>query len=132
VTAATVTATITASPASWQGVFAATIMARVAYVTSTIARLISVEVIELLLATPRQRSNVTVMWIKAVVDVAIEAVRAVKPWAGANEQAAGEPVGAIVTVGSAVIGGIVEVSIGAHRCDTDIDGDLCGSYGYAG
>jgi hypothetical protein len=124
------TATVTAAaPTSGQGVFAAAIMARVAYVTSSIPRLVGVEVVELLLPAPWQRSNVTVMGIIAVVDVAVEAVRAVKPGASANKYATGKPIGAVVAVGSAVIRGIVEVPIGAHRRDANVDGDLGGSYG---
>jgi hypothetical protein len=104
-------------------------MAWVSYVTLSIAALISVEVVKLLLASSRHRSNVTVMRIIAIIDVAVEAVRAVKPRASANEEAAGKPIGPIVAVGSAVIGSIVEVPIGAHGRDANIDGDLRGSYG---
>jgi hypothetical protein len=105
-------------------VFAAAIMARVAYVTLPIPRLVCVEVVELLLPASRQRSGVTVMRIVAVVDVAVEAVRAVKPRASANKYAAGKPIGAVVTVRSAVIRSIVEVPIGAHRRHSNVDGDL--------
>jgi hypothetical protein len=118
------TATVTTTPISGQGVFAACIMARVACVTLPIPRLVGVEVVELLLAASWHRSNVTVMRIVAVVDMAVEAVRAVKPGAGANEQAAGKPIGPIVAVGSAVIGSVVEVPIGAHGRHSNVDGDL--------
>jgi hypothetical protein len=72
------------------------------------------------------------MRIVAVVDVAVEAVRAMKPRACADEYAAGEPIGPIVAIGSAVIGSVIEVPIGAHRRDTNVDGDLGGRDGDAG
>jgi hypothetical protein len=122
-------AAVTAASISGQGVFAATIMARVAYVTLPIPRLVCVEVVELLLPASWQRSNVTVMRVIAVIDVAVEAVRAVKPRAGADKQPAGEPIGAVVTVGSAVIGRIVEVPVGAYWRHSDVDGDLRRRYG---
>ncbi len=87
-TLAGVTAAATTAPTSGQGVFAATIMARVAYVTLPIARLVCVEVVERRLSAARQRSNVTVMRIIAVVDVAVEAVRAVEPRARADKYTA--------------------------------------------
>jgi hypothetical protein len=127
VSAATITA---AASTSGQGVFAAAIMARGAYVTSSVPPLVCVEVVERRLSATWERANVTVMRIIAIVDVAVEAVRAVKPGAGANKYAAGKPIGAIVAVGSAVIRGIVEVPIGAHRRDANIDGDLRWRDGY--
>jgi hypothetical protein len=119
-----VTAAATTAPTSGQGVFAATIMARVAYVTLPIARLVCVEVVERRLSAARQRSNVTVMRIIAVVDVAVEAVRAVKPGASANKHPASEPIGPIVAVGSTVVWSIVEVPIGAHGGHSNVDGNL--------
>jgi hypothetical protein len=118
------TAATTAAARSGQAVFPTPIMRGGAYVASPIPRLVSVEVVELLLPASRQRSDVAVMRIIAVVDVAVEAARTVKPGASSDEQAASKPVGPIVTVGSAVIGGVVEVSVGAHRRDTDVDGNL--------
>jgi hypothetical protein len=121
---------MTTATASGQGVFAASIMASVAYVTLPIPRLVSVEVVERRLSASRQRSNVTVMRIIAVVDVAVEAVRAVKPGASANKHPSCKPIGPVVAVGSAVIGRIVEVPIRAHRGHSNVDGDLGRRDGY--
>jgi hypothetical protein len=109
--------------------FTATIMARVTYVTLPIPSLVCVEVVERRLSAPGKRSSVTVMRIIAVVDVAVEAMGAVKPGASANKQPASEPIGPIVAVGSTVIGSIVEVSIGAHRGHSNVDGNLGWRYG---
>jgi hypothetical protein len=120
---------MTAAVTSGQAVFGATIVASVAYVTLPIPRLICVEVIECRFSAPRQRSNVTVMRIVAVVDVAVEAVGAMKPGASANKHPASEPIGPIVAVRSTVIGSVVEVPIGAHRGHSNVDGNLGWRYG---
>jgi hypothetical protein len=101
-------------------------MARVAYVASPIPRLVSVEVVEALGSAVRQRSSVTVMRIKTVVDMAIKAVMAVKPGAGSKKHPANKPIGSIVAVRSTVIGRIVEVSVRTHgsRPDVYADGNL--------
>jgi hypothetical protein len=62
--------------------------------------------------------------IEALVDVAIEPVRAVKPGAGADEHPARKPIRTIIAVGCAVVGSIGEVTIGAHRSHPDVDGYL--------
>jgi hypothetical protein len=84
------------------------------------------EVVEALRSAIRQRSGVTVMRIESVVDMADKTVRAMKPGAGSNKYPANKPIGTIVAVRSAVIGGIVEVSIRAHgsRPDVYADGNL--------
>jgi hypothetical protein len=71
---------------------------------------------------------IAVVGVIAVVDVAVEAVRAMEPGACSDEQAATEPVGAVVAVGGAVVWGVVEVSVRAYRGHADTDGDLGGSY----
>jgi hypothetical protein len=60
--------------------------------------------------------------------MAVEVGRAVKPRAGSEEDAAYEPVGAIVAVGSAVIGWVIEVPIRTNRGRSDAyaDRDLRG------
>jgi serine phosphatase RsbU (regulator of sigma subunit) len=70
-----------AAPISGKGVFAACIMAGVAYMALSIPRLVPVEVVERLRTALRQRSMVTLARVVAVVDVAVKAVRAVKPGA---------------------------------------------------
>jgi hypothetical protein len=113
-----------AAPISGQGVFSAPIMARVAYVASPIPRLVSMEVVELLLAAPRQWSMVTVMRIKAVIDVAVKAVGTVKPRASTKKHTANKPIGPIVAERSTVIWGVVEVTIGTNRRRSNADGNL--------
>ncbi len=114
------------TPISRKGVFSLRFMASIAYVASPISRLISLEVVEAFRPAPRQRSNVTVMRIIAVVDVAEKAVRAVKPGASSKKYSANKPIGPIVAVGSTVIWGIVEVSVRTDGSHADIyaDSDL--------
>jgi hypothetical protein len=111
---------------SRQCVFTRSVMASIADVASPIPRLVSVEVIEALRPTLRQRSSVTMMRIKAVVDVAVKAVRAVEPRAGANKHSADKPIGPVISVGSTVIWGIVEVPVRAHGSHSNVyaDGNL--------
>jgi hypothetical protein len=117
----------TARPAG-KAVFTTTIMARSAYMTLPIASLICVEVIKLLLSAARKRSTITVMRIIAVVDVAVKTVGTMKPGTSPNKQSSSKPIGPIVTVGSALIGSIVEVPIGAHGRHSNVDGNLGGRY----
>ncbi|MGA8438938.1 MAG: hypothetical protein WB762_30270 [Candidatus Sulfotelmatobacter sp.] len=65
------------TPISGERVFSLAFMASVTYVAATIPRLVCLEVVEALRPALRQRSNVTVMRIKAVVDMAEKVVRAV-------------------------------------------------------
>ena len=69
VTAATMTAATMAIPAA---VFTASIMARVAYVASSISRFVRVKIVERPRSTLRHRSRISVVRIVAIVDVAIE------------------------------------------------------------
>jgi hypothetical protein len=88
------------TPKSGKGVFTRPVMARVAYVASPIPRLVCVEVVKALRPALRQRPSVTVMRIKAAVDMAIKAVRAVKPGASSKKHPANKPIGSIVAVRS--------------------------------
>jgi hypothetical protein len=97
-----------------------------ACVAASITHLISVKVIERLLSTLRMGTNVTVMWIKAVINVAVEVGGAVEPRAGSDEHAAVKPLGSVVTVWSAIVGGVVVEAIRAGRFWSDIDGHLGG------
>lgn len=91
------------APISGEGVFSLRFMAGLPYVASPIPRLVSLEVVEALCPALRQRSNVTVMRIKPVVDMAEKAVRAVKPGASSKKHPANKPIGPIVAVRSTVI-----------------------------
>jgi len=114
------------TPISGKRVFRLPFMAGVAYVASPIPRLVCPEVVEALRPALRQRPNVTVMRIKAVVDMAEKAVTAVKPGARSKKHPANKPVGPIVAVRSTVIWFIVEIPIRTHgsRSDVYADGNL--------
>src|SRR5271155_804066 len=89
-----------------------------------IPRFVPLEVVERLRATIRQRTNVTPPGIIPVVDVAVKAVVPVEPRPGPDEQPSNEPIRPIVAVGSTVIGCVIEVPVGAHRCNPNVDCDL--------
>jgi hypothetical protein len=123
-TAATAVRGATAAMISRQGMFIAAIVGSVAYVALGIMRLVSLEVVELRCAAWGQRAMVPMMRIVAIVDVAIEAVRAVEPGPSSNEHPARKPIRPVVTVGRTVIWRVVEVAVGAHRCHSNVDGNL--------
>jgi hypothetical protein len=121
-----VPAAVRTTPISREGVFSRPVMARVAYVASPIPRLISMEVVEALRPAIWQRSNVTVMRIEAVVNMAVKAVRAMKPGTSSKKHPANKPIGTVIAVRSAVIWGVVKVSVRAHGSHSDVyaDGNL--------
>jgi hypothetical protein len=94
--------------------------------TLTVTGLIRLEVIEGYRAARWHRTAVSVVRIVTVVDMAVETVRPVEPGTSADEDSADEPVGAVVAVGSAVVGWVVEIAVWANRLGTDVDanGDL--------
>jgi len=67
---------------------------------------------------------VAVIGMEAVVNVTMEALRTVEPRTRTDEDAAIEPLGAIVTVGRAVVGWDVIVAVRAVGGDPDVDADL--------
>jgi len=113
-----------AAVVSRQGVFMACIMARIADVTPSIARFVSMEVVERLRATLRHRSVITVVRIVAVIDVAIEAMRTVEPGTCSEEHSAHKPVWAVVAIRRAIIRRVVEVTVGAYGRGSDADSHL--------
>jgi hypothetical protein len=66
-------------------VFSAPIMAGISGMTSPVSRFIRMEMIERLLPTLGNRAIVAPPRIIAIVNVAVKAVTAMKPWAGSNE-----------------------------------------------
>jgi hypothetical protein len=114
------------TPISGEGALGVCFMAGVAYVALPIPRFIPLEVVEPLRPALRERSGVTVARVIAVVDVAVKAAMAVEPGAGSDKHIAHEPIGPVVAVGSAVIGGIVEVPVRAYGrpAYADTDGNL--------
>ena len=113
-----------ATPISGERVLTPRFMASVAYVSSSISRLISLEVVEALGPALRQRSSVTVMRIKPVVDMSVKAVMAVKPRASSKKHPAHKPIRPVVAVRSTVIWGIVEVPVRAHGNRSDVYANL--------
>ena len=71
---------------------------------------------------------VAMVGVEVIVYVAAELGAAMKPWAGTDEDAAGEPLRAVVAVRSAAIGRRFVISIGADRGWSDVDADL--SFGF--
>ena len=114
------------TPISGEGVFSLRFVASVADVAAPVPRFVSLEVVEAFGAALGQRSNVAVMRIKAVVDMAEKAVRAVKPGASSKKHPANKPIRPVVAVRSTVIGGVVEVSVRTHGSWSDVyaDGNL--------
>jgi hypothetical protein len=104
--------------------FVAWLVSGVAYVTLWVAGFVAVEVVEGLLVSLGHGACVAVTGVVAVVDVSVESAAAVVPGAGADEDSAGEPVGAVVAIGSAGVGSVVKVSVGAVGSRSDADGDL--------
>ncbi|HVI10926.1 MAG TPA: hypothetical protein VND65_21760 [Candidatus Binatia bacterium] len=90
------------------------------YVAPAISRLVCPEVIEALGSVVWQRSSVTVMRVKPVIDMAAKVVWAVKPWAGSKKHPADKPIRPVVAVGSTVVRGIVKISIRTHGSRPDV------------
>ena len=108
---------------SGQGVFTRSVMARVADVASPIPRFISMEVIETLRPALRQRSNVPVVRIIAIVYVAVKAARAMKPATSPIKHSAYKPIGTVIAIRSTVIRRVVEVAIGTYGSRSDVYAD---------
>jgi hypothetical protein len=105
-------------------VFIACVMAGIAYMALPVARLVSVEMVERLLAVAGHRPMVAMPWIEAVVHVAVKAVRPMKPRTRTEEQPANEPIRTIVAIRGTIIRRIVEVPVRAHRRRSNADYNL--------
>ena len=99
-------------------------MASTSRVAASITHLVSVEVIEGLISALRMWTNVAVMWIEAVINMALEVVGAMEPRSGSDEDAAGEPFRPVVALWRAVVRGFVVITVGATWFCSDIDRDL--------
>jgi hypothetical protein len=117
---ASAAACMTAAPACMAE--AAAYMAESARVADPVSHFISSEVVNVVDTLRRvravamiwRRAGVSVMNIEMVVYVTAKVSRAVKPRAGANENAVREPLRTVVAVGSAVIRSEVIVAIRAR------------------
>src|SRR5712671_363083 len=103
-----------------------TCVASTACVAASITHLVTAEMIEGLISTLRMWTNVAVMWVEAVINVAAEVVGAVEPRASSEEHTAVEPLGSVVPIWGAAVRGNVVVAIRANRRCSDIDRDLSG------
>ena len=106
-------------------------VACVADMAVSIAGFITVEVVECLLIMLWHGTMIAMARIVAVVDMAVPSGAAVIPRTGTDEDSSGEPVGPVVTIGSAGVGRVVKVSVRAYGCGSDVDRDLCRSNGHA-
>jgi hypothetical protein len=118
------TPTGVASARKARRVLAGPVMAGIAWIAMGIMRRVGVETVERLLPAGWKRSAVTVMRIVAVIHMAIKVGWSVKPWTGANEHPANEPIGPVVSIGCTIIWRIGEVAVGAYRRRPDVDGNL--------
>jgi hypothetical protein len=95
-------------------------------VAVTVVHVAGLEVMEVIwwLVVTTVRGETTVIAIAriiGVIHVAVEVRGTVEPTTGTDEDAAVEPLRTVVTIGSAVIWGIVIVAIRAGRGSTDVD-----------
>jgi hypothetical protein len=95
---------------------------------AAVAHFVPAEVIEGFVSTFWEWTMVPMMRIEAIVNVAIELVWPVKPGTGSEEHAAVEPLGSVVPVWGAVVGGDIVVAVRTSRLWSDIDGDLGGAW----
>jgi hypothetical protein len=102
------------------------------YVTASIPHLIPFEVGNLIetlrrfrfLATGRHWASIAAMKIKAVIHMAVEVSRSMKPRTRANEDPARKPLRAVVTVWGALVRRNVIVAVRTHRRLSDLDAYL--------
>ena len=94
------------------------------YMAFAISRLVTVEVVVGLISPPGQRSFISVMRIKPVINVAAKVGRPVEPGACANKYPGDKPVRPVVAVWCTVIWRIREVSIRAYGSYSNVDRDL--------
>src|SRR5580698_3082909 len=106
-------------------VFAAAIMAGIAYDAMRIMRLVGMEVVERRLAARWIRAMIPVARIVAIIDMAIKPARAVIPGAGSDEHPTQKPIGPIITIRRTFIRSVVEVAVGADRGHPNVDRYLC-------
>ena len=118
---ATTTVATTSTMAISGAVFRCRTMVCSPRVALPIPRLVGVEVGERRLSVLRHRSYITVVRIIAIINVAVEAMGTMEPWASADEYPAKEPIGTIVAIGSTGVRRIVKVPVRTHRSHANID-----------
>jgi len=75
-------------------------------------------------ATSWHRALITMVRMEVVIHMAPEIVAAMEPWANTDEHAPAEPLRAVITKRSTVIGGNVVIAVGTVRGYSDLDADL--------
>ena len=74
-------------------------------------------------STRGQVSVIAMMRIEMVIHVAMEVGGTVKPWTGADENAARKPLRAVIAIRRAGVGSVTEIPIGTDRSRADVHGD---------
>jgi hypothetical protein len=92
-------------------------------VALAITHFVSAKVVEGLITMLRKGTVVAVLWVEAVVHMAVEAMRAMEPGASSDKDTTAEPLRPIVAVWGAVVWGVVEVAVRTDRRYPDIDID---------
>jgi hypothetical protein len=108
-------------------------------VAASIPHFISSEMVHLIdtvrwlgvIATVRYRASIATVNIEMVIYMAAKVSGAVKPWAGTDEDTAGEPFGTVVAVGSTGVRSEVIVAVRACRFGTELDVNLSLGFGSA-
>jgi hypothetical protein len=97
-------------------------------VSMSVTHLVSMEIrgrmSDRMLSTLRERALVAMLDIVVVVYMAAEVFRAVKPRASANKDTSGKPFRTVIPHGSAAIGSVIVITIGAYRWRSYIDRNL--------
>jgi hypothetical protein len=99
-------------------------MSRRSNVTLPIACFVGVKVGNGALPAVRHGTDITIVGVKPIVHVSVEAPGSMKPWSRPDKTPTNEPVRSVIAVGSAVVRGVVEVSIGTLGREADTRGDL--------
>lgn len=101
------------------------------YVSAPVAHFVTLEMLRVdmlrfvaLFAASRQRSFVSMFRMEMIVHVAVKVVRAMKPRANADKDAAVKPFRPIIPIRRAIVGGDVVVSIWTIRCNADLNAYL--------
>jgi hypothetical protein len=103
-----------------------------AYVAVSVTHLVAMEVFHVFgmkisargFATGRIRAVVAILRVIVVIYMTVEVIWAVKPGTRPDEDAAAEPLRAVVAVGSTVIGRYVVVAVWTYRSRANVDAEL--------
>jgi hypothetical protein len=125
------TTTATMATLKSRAVFGGRTMICGACVALPIPRLVRLEVGEWRRPALRHRSYITVVRIIAIINMAVESARAMKPRPSADEYPANEPIRPIVAIGSTGVRRIVKVPVRTHWRYANIHRDLSRGHGHA-